>query len=170
MLASGPLPICASVRTAKPDGLIAQLAEAGCKMIALEAEAPIHLHRALTVIRAAGVRSAVSLSPATPLTRLEYLVAEADAVILDACEPGQTGGVHTQVLSERTRILKEFLRSETDAKEIIVTGAAAPFDAAHALAAGASTIVVGAAGLSKEGFDAFQSELTTRTRALESPA
>lgn len=164
-VANGPLPLCASVRTAKPDGLVAELAQEGCAMIALDAGAPVHLHRALTVIRGAGASPAVSLTPSAPLTQAEFLLAEADACILDALEPGQAQGTMLGPLCERLRILKDFVRGERGSKRLIVAGLQTPYEAAQAFAAGADVVILGETGLSKEGMRAFRDDLSARLKA-----
>jgi ribulose-phosphate 3-epimerase len=162
--------VCAAVRTARPDGLITQLAEAGCTTIALDAGAPIHLHRALAVIRDAGASPAILLTPSAPLTQAEFLLAEADSLILDAVEPGQGSSTLLGSLCERLRILREFVRSERGTKRIVVAGLRTPYEAAQALDAGADAATLGETALSKEGMRAFRADLAARLKALGSPA
>ena len=50
-----------------------------------------HLHRSLTAIRAAGMKSGVTLNPHTPVEVLEDVLEECDLVLLMSVNPGFGG-------------------------------------------------------------------------------
>ena len=59
--------------------------------VSVHAEATAHLSRALREIRAAGGRPMAALNPATPLSALDYVLDEIDAVLIMTVNPGFAG-------------------------------------------------------------------------------
>ena len=74
-----------------PDRYIPDFAAAGADIIVVHAEASIHLHRSIQLIKSLGKRAGVSLNPATPLNYLEYVLADLDLVLLMTVNPGFGG-------------------------------------------------------------------------------
>jgi len=66
-------------------------AAAGADIICVHAEAAVHLHRTIQMIRAAGKRPAVALNPATPPDHLRYILDLVDMVLLMTVNPGFGG-------------------------------------------------------------------------------
>jgi ribulose-phosphate 3-epimerase len=62
------------------DPYLEAFAKAGCDHITVHAEAGPHLHRSLQAIRALGKKAGVSLNPATPLSAIEYVIDNIDAM------------------------------------------------------------------------------------------
>ena len=59
--------------------------------VSVHAEATDHLQRALAAIRSAGARPMAALNPATPLSALDYVLDDIDAVLIMTVNPGFAG-------------------------------------------------------------------------------
>lgn len=75
----------------KPDEYIRAFAQAGADYISVHAEACVHLHRTIQLIRSEGVKAGVVLNPATPLAALEHIVDDVELVLLMTVNPGYGG-------------------------------------------------------------------------------
>ena len=75
----------------KPERYIDAFVDAGADLITVHAESTIHLHRVIQQIKAAGIRAAVSLNPATPVDILKYIIDDLDMVLIMSVNPGFGG-------------------------------------------------------------------------------
>ena len=67
--------------------------EAGADIITVHAEACTHLDRVIGQIRGCGKKAGVVLNPATPLTALDYILDQADMVLLMSVQSFVRGSV-----------------------------------------------------------------------------
>jgi len=74
-----------------PLKFIEPLAKVGTHIMNIHYEVSPHLHRSLTAIRAAGMKSGVTLNPHTPVEVLEDVLEECDLVLLMSVNPGFGG-------------------------------------------------------------------------------
>ena len=70
---------------------LADYAAAGADMITVHAEADIHLHRSLQVIRDLGKKAGVSLNPSTDEGVLENVLDDVDLILAMTVNPGFGG-------------------------------------------------------------------------------
>lgn len=75
----------------KPERYIERTAEAGAKYISIHAEATHHIQRALTQIRALGVKAGIALNPATPINVLDHILEDIDLIVIMTVNPGFAG-------------------------------------------------------------------------------
>ncbi|MBN1286485.1 MAG: ribulose-phosphate 3-epimerase [Anaerolineae bacterium] len=75
----------------EPERHIESFAEAGADMIIVHAEATVHLHRAIQLMKQAGVKAGVALNPATPLVSVEEVIPDIDLLLLMTVNPGWGG-------------------------------------------------------------------------------
>ena len=75
------LPIDVHLMIEDPDRYIPDFIKAGAGWISVHAEASVHLHRTIQLIKGSGVRAGVALNPATPLSSIECLLEELDYVV-----------------------------------------------------------------------------------------
>lgn len=76
---------------ADPDRYIDDFCKAGADIICVHAEACTHLHRTVQHIKQLGVKAAVALNPATPLSVLDYVLDDLDMVLIMSVNPGFGG-------------------------------------------------------------------------------
>jgi len=140
-----PIPVDVHLMIDDPDSWAVRYADAGAGSVTFHFEAaadPVGLARRL---RAAGVRAAVALKPATPVERAIELLAEVDMVLLMTVEPGFGG----QEFMEDVMPKFEALRAAADASGsevwIQADGGVARETIATVVRAGADTLVAGSA-------------------------
>ena len=84
-------PFDAHLMVTKPDLIAPQVIEAGANRVAIHPESEGHLQRSLAHIRELGAQPGVALNPATPLEMIEWVLDDADYVLLMAVNPGYSG-------------------------------------------------------------------------------
>lgn len=133
------LPCSAHLMIENPAKHIDRFIEAGCSAIYIHFEADTHCHRTLAKIRDAGIEAGLALCPSTPLTKIEYLMGEADRLLILAADPL---GKETYLPGtlDRVSILRENLDHLENCGRIEVEGNLTAQDAAL---------------LSREGADGF---------------
>jgi len=75
------LPIDVHLMIEHPDRYVAAFVEAGAASISVHAEAAVHLHRVVHLIKSLGVKAGVVLNPATPVTALEEIAGEFERLV-----------------------------------------------------------------------------------------
>ena len=81
------------------DAYLEAFAEAGADIITVHPEAGPHVHRTLQAIRALGKKAGIVLNPATPVETLDYILEDADLVLVMSVNPGFGGQsfIHSQL-------------------------------------------------------------------------
>ena len=129
-----------------PGRYVEAMKEAGADLICVHAEACIHLDRVLQQIRDLGLKSAVALNPATPLSVIDYVMDKVDMVLLMSVNPGFGGQSYIPVVTQKIRALREKLDAAGHAEVLIeVDGGVKPENAEEVLSAGANILVAGSA-------------------------
>jgi ribulose-phosphate 3-epimerase len=125
------------------DPYLAAFAEAGADSISVHAEAGPHLHRSLQAIHALGKRAGVVINPATPVAHVQHVLDLADLVLVMSVNPGFGGQSFIPAALAKITELKAMIGSRSI--RIEVDGGINPETAGLAAAAGADTLVAGAA-------------------------
>jgi len=120
-------------------------AQAGADLVSVHAEVSPHLHRTLQAIRAAGARPSVALNPSTPLSAVEWVLADCDMVLLMTVNPGFGGQRYIPECTEKVRQLRALADARGQALEIEVDGGIKADTVAEVAAAGANVFVAGTA-------------------------
>ncbi len=137
------LPFEAHLMIFAPENTLQRYVEAGCDLIIVHAEATVHLHRTLTQIRDLGVRSAVALNPATPISAVEYVLDSCDMVLIMTVNPGFGGQAYIQEMEPKIVALKRLLSDRNLDIPIEVDGGISPKTVVGAVKAGATHLVSG---------------------------
>jgi len=110
-------------------------------------ESSRNLHRNLISIRQMGANVGVALSPATPLTSLEYIIEDIDLVLIMTVNPGYKGQPLVPQAIRKIRDLKKMIKDlELDIK-ISVDGNVNPNTIPEMVSAGADILVLGSSSL-----------------------
>lgn len=128
-----------------PERYIAEFAAAGADTITVHAEACVHLHSVVQQIRAAGKRPSAAISPATPVSAIEEIIADLDQVLVMTVNPGFGGQAFIEGMLgkiSRVRALIEERGLDTDLQ---VDGGVSAATAAAVARAGANVLVAGSA-------------------------
>jgi ribulose-phosphate 3-epimerase len=137
------IPFDVHLMIAPCDPYLAAFAEAGANTISVHVEAGPHLHRSLQQIRALGKKAGVVLNPATPVSSVQNVLDLADLVLVMSVNPGFGGQTFIPSTVDKIAELKALIGSR--AIRIEVDGGITPQTAGLAAAAGADTLVAGAA-------------------------
>ncbi len=85
------MPLDVHLMIENPDQFLDEFIDAGADYLTVHVEACRHLQRTLSYIRGKGIKSGVSLNPATPLSTLEHVLPDLDLVLLMSVNPGFGG-------------------------------------------------------------------------------
>ncbi|MDE6366239.1 MAG: ribulose-phosphate 3-epimerase, partial [Muribaculaceae bacterium] len=137
-------PLDVHLMIVEPDKWIDRLASIpGVEYMNVHLEACTHLHRTVQAIKAAGMKAAVTLNPATPVCLLEDIVADLDMVLLMSVNPGFGGQKFITRTLEKTRALRRLIDS-TGSKALIEIDGGVNLQTGRQLAeAGADILVAG---------------------------
>jgi ribulose-phosphate 3-epimerase len=129
----------------QPERYLKDFAEAGADTISVHAEVSPHLHRTLNEIRRLGCQAGVVLNPSTPPEHLEYVLEEADMVLIMTVNPGFGGQQFISAMIPKLIRLREAI-DRLDNKVTIEVDGGVNLDTIASLAqAGADIFVAGSA-------------------------
>ncbi|MBO6527714.1 ribulose-phosphate 3-epimerase [Erythrobacter sp.] len=92
-------PLDVHLMIAPVDPYLEAFAEAGADIITVHPEAGPHIHRTLQAIANLGKKAGVVLNPGTPVEALDYILEDADLVLVMSVNPGFGGQsfIHSQL-------------------------------------------------------------------------
>ena len=138
-------PLDVHLMISKADDYIEKFAAAGADWLTVHVEACTHLQRTVSRIRELGLKAGVVLNPATPLTSLEYILADVDLVMIMGVNPGFGGQSFIPATLEKLRRLSGMIRECNPGIGIEVDGGVSPDTIAEISRAGANIFVSGSA-------------------------
>ena len=80
--------------------------------VSIHYESTVHVQRALKKIRDIGANPIIALNPATPITMLENILDDIDAVLIMTVNPGYAGQTLIPSTLEKIRKLRKYLDNE----------------------------------------------------------
>ncbi len=137
-------PLDVHLMIVEPDKWVDRMARIpGVEYMNVHLEASTHLHRTVQAIRAAGMKPAVTLNPATPVGLIEDIVADLDMVLLMSVNPGFGGQKFIEHTLTKTRRLRELIE-RTGSKALIEIDGGVNLETGRRLVeAGADILVAG---------------------------
>lgn len=152
---STKLPLDVHLMITNPELYIADFAKAGADYITVHAEAAFHLNRLVQSIKEqTGVKAAVALNPATPLSSLDYILADIDMVLIMSVNPGFGGQAFIPSALDKIGKLRKRIDELGLRTEIEVDGGVKPENAVTIINAGADILVAGSAVFGKKDYAA----------------
>ena len=85
------MPLDVHLMIVDPGRYVGAVRDCGATMMNVHYEACTHLHRVIQSIHGAGMKAAVSLNPATPVSMLRDIIYDLDMVLLMSVNPGFGG-------------------------------------------------------------------------------
>jgi len=158
------LPLDVHLMIAEPDRYIPSFAEAGADIIVVHAEATVHLHRTVQLIKSLGKRAGVSLNPATSLSALDYVLDDLDLVLLMTVNPGFGGQSFIEACLPKIQALRGMLDKRGLETELEVDGGVKTDNIARIAHAGADVFVAGSAVFGSPDYAATIAELKRRAK------
>ena len=144
------LPLDVHLMVTNPAALVDAFAAAGADWLTVHVETEPHLHRLVTHIRELGVRPAVVLNPATPLSSLEEILPEVDMVLVMSVNPGFGGQKFIPSSIDKIRRLKKQIMAVNREVLIEVDGGINAANSPLVRKAGADVLVAGSAVFSSD--------------------
>jgi len=136
-------PLDVHLMITQPERYLKVFKELGADVLTVHAEACTHLHRTVQEIKNLGMQAGVALNPHTPLSVLEYVLADLDLVLIMSVNPGFGGQKFIPSSFEKISRLAE-LRNVCGSNALIeVDGGVGPENATELIAAGADVLVAG---------------------------
>ncbi|MAV90061.1 MAG: ribulose-phosphate 3-epimerase [Bdellovibrionaceae bacterium] len=136
-------------------------------VVSIHQEACRNLHRDLVTMRRKGWRPGVAISPGTPLETLEYIIEDADVVLIMTVNPGYKGQQIVPQVFRKIEKLKSMIENLKIPTEIHVDGNVNPQTAVDLVAAGADVLVCGSSGLFRKDIGLSQALKEMRRSASE---
>ncbi len=127
----------------EPERYIERFARAGADLITIHEEATENLEAALRQIQAAGVRTGVSIKPATPVDRIVPYLPMLDLVLIMSVEPGFGGQAFIDGSLDKVRQLREAITRVGCSTLIEIDGGITVENAGAAFEAGCDILVAG---------------------------
>jgi ribulose-phosphate 3-epimerase len=137
------LPLDVHLMIVQPENYIEAFAQAGADIITVHQEATPHIHRALQMIKNAGVKAGVVINPGTPLSMIEHVLDLADQVLIMTVNPGFGGQSFIDSALDKIAQLKEWKATKGYTYDIEVDGGIVPETAQRCKEAGANVFVAG---------------------------
>lgn len=129
-----------------PERYVQDFKDAGADMLVIHAEATRHVQRTLAEIRRLGMQAGLALNPATPLSCLDYVMADVDMVLIMGVNPGFSGQSFLPATMQKVSALRQML--DTNGYEgvaIQVDGGVDPNNTPELVRRGAEVLVSGSA-------------------------
>jgi len=158
------LPLDVHLMIANPELYIPEFAKAGADIIVIHAEATVHLHRAVQLIKSFGKKAGVALNPATSLTALDYVLSDLDLVLLMTVNPGFGGQSFIDACVPKIQSLRGMLDRHGLETELEVDGGVKTENIDRIAHAGADVFVAGSAVFGSRDYAATIAELKRKAQ------
>lgn len=129
----------------EPGRYVEDIKKSGADLICVHQEACLHLDRTVNQIREAGLKAAVALNPATPVSTLKHILPHLDMVLIMSVNPGFGGQTFIPYALDKVRELRAEADSRGLALDIQVDGGVTPDNVEELIRAGANVFVAGSA-------------------------
>lgn len=126
-----------------PDRYVEAFVAAGAASVTVHAEASVHLHRTIQLIKSLGAHAGVALNPATPVSALEQIAGDVDYVLVMTVNPGFGGQTFIPRSESKVRAVRDLLDRQGSRAPIEVDGGIDVHTAPGIVAAGADILVAG---------------------------
>ncbi len=139
------LPLDVHLMITDPDRYIAAFADAGADYLTVHVEACPHLHRTVQAIRERGIKAGVTLNPATSVSTLEEIAADADLILVMSVNPGFGGQRFIPSVLDKVARVRDLIDRTHSPALLEVDGGVKADNAALIVEAGADVLVAGSA-------------------------
>jgi ribulose-phosphate 3-epimerase len=161
------LPIDVHLMIENPDRYIPEFVRAGASWVSVQAEACVHLHRSLQLIRELGARAGVVLNPATSLEYARWVLEYLDYVLIMSVNPGFGGQAFIPNSLDKINALREMIQTAGLSILIEVDGGVKPNNVKKIAAAGADVFVAGSAVFGTKDYRTTLAEFRKQIAEIE---
>jgi ribulose-phosphate 3-epimerase len=156
------LPLDVHLMIEKPEAYLDDFIKAGADYLTVHLEASVHLHRTVHWIKEGGIKTGVSLNPATPVWSLEHILPDIDLALLMSVNPGFGGQEFIPQTIEKIKTLKKFIKDKVLTTVIEVDGGVNLYNARDIASAGADILVMGSAFFNSNDYKTIVKQLRER--------
>ena len=128
-----------------PERYVADFAKAGADIITVHAEATMHLHRTVHLIRELGKKPSVAINPATPVSAIEEVIDDLDQALVMTVNPGFGGQAFIPSMLPKISRVRTMIDERNLSTDLQVDGGVSASTAASVVQAGANVLVAGSA-------------------------
>lgn len=136
-------PLDVHMMIVNPQNYISQVRDCGASIMNVHVEAATHLHRVVEAIRHAGMKPAVTLNPATPVSLLEDIITDVDMVLLMSVNPGFGGQQFIDNTIPKVKRLRKLIADSGSKALIEIDGGVTDQTGKLLAEAGADVLVAG---------------------------
>lgn len=136
-------PLDVHLMIVQPEKFIPEVKALGAHTMNVHYEACPHLHRVIQQIREAGMKPAVTINPATPVSVLQDIIRDVYMVLIMSVNPGFGGQSFIEHSIEKVRELRALIERTGSKALIEVDGGVNAETGARLVAAGADVLVAG---------------------------
>lgn len=142
---STKLPLDVHLMIDNPDKYIHAFSDAGADYISVHVETCPHLNRSIQFIRSCGALPGVVLNPSTPLSTIEWVLADVEFVLIMSVNPGFGGQAFIKNSLDKIRELRKMIEKMGTKTLIQVDGGVNESTIGEIAKAGADVFVAGSA-------------------------
>ncbi|MBF9016069.1 MULTISPECIES: ribulose-phosphate 3-epimerase [unclassified Oceanispirochaeta] len=139
------LPLDVHLMIEKPENHVQSFLKAGSDFITFHAEAVVHGHRVIQMIKDGGAGAGISIVPSTPVSVLSELLPFVDLVLIMTVNPGYGGQSLIPECLDKVRILNEIREEKGYKYEISIDGGVNRSTIKQSKEAGIDVFVAGSA-------------------------
>ena len=139
------LPLDVHLMVVEPEHLIPDFVSAGADKVTVHQEAVPGLQRLVHRIKELGATAGVAISPDTPASVLDEVIADLDLVLVMTVHPGYGGQPFIESVLPKVRRVREMIDGRGLATELEVDGGIKKGNVGRLVEAGADVIVAGSA-------------------------
>lgn len=136
-------PLDVHLMVVEPQKFITRVRDCGATLMNVHQEACLHLDRTIHEIKQAGMKAAVTLNPATPVSTLIDIISELDMVLLMSVNPGFGGQKFIENTLTKIKRLKTLIAESGSNALIEIDGGVNLETGARLSEAGADILVAG---------------------------
>ncbi len=126
-----------------PDRYVERVRDCGAAMMNVHVEACTHLHRTIQRIHQTGMKAAVTLNPATPVSLLADIIGDLDMVLLMSVNPGFGGQSFIPHTIDKIKALRRLIADNGSHALIEIDGGINEVTGRSCAEAGADVLVAG---------------------------
>lgn len=138
-------PLDVHLMIVQPEKFINEVKALGAEIMNVHFEACPHLHRVVQQIKEAGMKPAVTINPATPISFLKDIICDVHMVLIMSVNPGFGGQKFIENAVNKVRELKKLIETSGSNALIEVDGGVNLETGKRLVDAGADVLVAGSA-------------------------
>ena len=139
------LPLDVHLMIVEPERFLSEFVAAGADTVTVHAEATLHIHRALQMIRQEGARAGLVVNPLTPLDVVKDALPYLEQVLIMSVNPGFGGQSFIEGSLERLKQVRAWIDEGSFDVDLEVDGGVGADNVNAVVKAGANIVVAGSA-------------------------